>query len=162
MTVALLRLLPAAALAHIVEEFVWPGGFRDWYARYRPETRTSFTPRYAILVNSIFVLACAAPLATAPAPDGVALWLTMAALQVGNALFHLRATFAMREYSPGVVTATLLYLPLAAIGYAHFVRSGLASPATAVMAALLGLSYGPLSAAIHRARSRRALRKVEP
>jgi hypothetical protein len=37
--------LPIAAAAHVFEEFAFPGGFKEWYARYRPETATSFTPR---------------------------------------------------------------------------------------------------------------------
>ncbi len=35
---ALIRWLPlGAVMLHLLEEFVWPGGFADWYRWYRPE-----------------------------------------------------------------------------------------------------------------------------
>lgn len=146
--------LPAAALAHIFEEFVYPGGFTAWYARYRPETALTFTRGFAIGINVALVVGCAAPIISRP-PQSVALWLTMAALVAGNALFHLRAAYKMRVYSPGVITSVLLYLPIAAAGYPHFVRSGEASPGTALAAFVLGGSYNFISAYRTRALARR-------
>ena len=37
--------LGAAAL-HVSEEFLLPGGFMDWYRRYRPLVQRSITPRF--------------------------------------------------------------------------------------------------------------------
>jgi uncharacterized protein with HXXEE motif len=146
--------LPAAALAHIFEEFVYPGGFTAWYARYRPETALSFTRGFAIGINVALVAGCAAPLVSRP-PQSVALWLTLAALVAGNALFHVRGVYVLRSYSPGVITSVLLYLPLAIAGYPHFLRSAEASPGTALAALVLGGSYNFISAWRHRLRARR-------
>jgi hypothetical protein len=88
-------------------------------------------------------------------PRGSALWLTIAAVLVANAMFHVRATLRMREYSPGLVTSLSLYLPLGIYGYLYLVRSGQASVGTAVLAALLGGSYNWISAGMHRRRARR-------
>jgi uncharacterized protein with HXXEE motif len=152
---ALFWALPIAAAAHVFEEFVFPGGFKRWYARYRPETAVSFTPAFAVGINALMLVGCSLPLLQGPVPQSIALWLTLAALLAGNAVFHARATLKMREYSPGLATALLLYLPLAAIGFAHFLRTGEASMGTAVAAALLGGSYSFWSAMNHRRRARR-------
>ena len=48
-----------AASLHVCEEFVYPGGFRQWYASYRPEIASSLSVGYLVLVNAIMLAACA-------------------------------------------------------------------------------------------------------
>src|SRR6185436_13125868 len=86
---------------------------------------------------------------------GPAFFLTFIALLAGNGVFHLYATARTRRYSPGVITGALLYIPLAAIGYATLVRDDRASLATALTAALIGGSYHLVSVANHRRRAAR-------
>jgi len=148
---------PAVAVAaHIVEEFVFPGGFSAWYRQYRPDAAVSFTPAFAVGINALLVAVCLAIPLQGLGPQGVALWLTIASLVIGNAVFHVRAVIRGREYSPGVVTSLLLYIPLGVYGYVYFVRSGRASLGTALSAAVLGGSYNLISVWIHRRRARRA------
>jgi hypothetical protein len=154
-TTALFWALPIAAAAHVFEEFGFPGGFKEWYARYRPETAISFTPAFAIGINALLLVLCSIPLLLGLTPQAVALWLTIAAVLVGNTIFHARATLKMREYSPGLVTALLLYLPLGIVGFNHFLRAGYASVGTAISAALIGAAYNVFSANNHRRRARR-------
>jgi hypothetical protein len=162
-TTALFWTLPIAAAAHVFEEFAFPGGFKEWYARYRPETATSFTPVFAIGINTLLLVLCSIPLLGGPTPRSVALWLTLAAVLVGNTIFHARATLKMGEYSPGLVTALLLYLPLGIIGFTHFLRAGYASAGTAISAALIGGAYNVFAANNHRRRARRhAEQTIEP
>lgn len=157
MTEILLWALPIAAAAHIVEEFVYPGGFKAWYARYRPETVKSFTPGFAIGINALLIVVSLAPALKPAQPSSIALWLTVAAIVAGNAVFHLRAVFTMRDYSPGVITGVALYVPIALVGYWHFVATGRASVGTAVAAAILGGSYNWFSLFNHRRRAKRAV-----
>src|SRR5262245_28289458 len=147
--------MPIAALLHITEEFFLPGGFRAWYARYRPETSVSFTTTFAVLINALLLAVCLVPPLLGPTPRTVALWLTIAALLAGNAWFHLRGALVTRQYSPGVVTGFLLYLPLAILGFYSFLHAGLASGGTALSAAVIGVSYDLVSARLHRRRARR-------
>jgi hypothetical protein len=154
----LLKALPLAAAAHVFEEFVFPGGFRAWYARYRPETAVSFTTTFAVGINALFLVVCSLPLLSVPSPQAIALWLTLAAVVFGNAVFHARGTLKMREYSPGVVTGVLLYMPLAVVGFLHFVQVGEATLGTAIVAALLGGSYSLFTVINHRRRARRVAR----
>ena len=151
----------ACVMAHICEEFVFPGGFSEWYRRYRPDAAVSFTPRYAVGINALLVALCLVIPLQGIRREGAALWLTIAAVLFANVLFHLRAVLRTREYSPGVVTATLLYVPLAVYGYWVFVRSGRASVGTAICAAVLGGSYNFVSAWMHHRRARRARARAD-
>jgi hypothetical protein len=142
-----------AVLLHIIEEFAWPGGFLAWYRRYRPWIAKSLTVRFAVIVNGVLILACLCAGVFGRTPRGAALWLTVAAVLLSNVGFHVLASVQTRGYSPGVITAVLLYLPLAAYGYWSFVHAGLASWSTAVTALLLGLSYPIFSLLNHRRRA---------
>ena len=72
-----------------------------------------------------------------------------------NAVFHLRGYMATRRYSPGMITALGLYVPLATYGFMTTLQSGTASLATAAIAIALGVSYQFWSDANHRRRARR-------
>ena len=82
---------------------------------------------------------------------GVAYWLTFMAVMSSNGIWHAVASYRSRSYSPGLITGMLVYVPLAAYGFVHFVRLGQASAGTAIVAALLGGSYHLWSALYHRA-----------
>ena len=147
-----------AIAAHLIEEFVFPGGFLAWHRRYRPEHAASIGPRFAVVANGLMLLLVLAIAINGPAsPFGIFQWLVLAALLVTNAAFHLRAVVTTRIYSPGVVTAALLYVPLGVLGSAWLLRTGAVSAGTAAVAFLVGGSYPFISAALHRRRA--ALRK---
>jgi hypothetical protein len=146
----------AAAVLHIVEEFVWPGGFLAWYRSYRPEIASSLTPRFIVIVNGLLLAVTAAAGMLGFSENGVALWLTTAAIELGNAGFHVLGTIRTRRYSPGVVTGVLLYVPIALYGFPYFVRRGLASSGTAAFALAFGLLYPVWSVWNHRRRAARA------
>ncbi|MDQ6624606.1 MAG: HXXEE domain-containing protein [Verrucomicrobiota bacterium] len=142
----------------MLEEFVWPGGFKAWWRIYRPGTAGNVSDRYLIGINALLIaISLVVAIAVSHARgNGVAAWLTLAALLFSNAIFHVVGAFETKRYSPGMVTGLLLYGPLAGIGYAHFLRDGRASPGTAVLAALLGGSYHFIAFANHRRRARLA------
>ena len=61
-------------------------------------------------------------------------------LMLANAIFHLVATIALRRYSPGVVTGTLLCLPFSLLFLRAVVRDlGIPVPAVGAMALLGGV-----------------------
>ena len=159
-----------AAILHIVEEFVYPGGFASWDREYRPSIRDSITPRLHLIMNTLLLVACLlVPVAGMPGgaimvgglrfrsaiPPSLAVagWLTLAALLFSNALFHLLGTYRTGRVSPGVRTGLLLYVPMALFGYFHFLRTGQASVATATGAAILGGSYHAWAELGHRWRA---------
>ena len=142
------------AALHIFEEFVWPGGFLEWYRSYRPEFAASLTPRFAIVINSILLVAGFALGWLGPTWErGLSFWLILSALLAANAIFHIIGVIRLHRYSPGVVTGTVLYLPLFFWGYGHFINDGDASWRFAITSFLLGASYQLWSILNHRIRS---------
>jgi hypothetical protein len=152
-----------AATLHIIEEFVFPGGFAAWDRTYRPAIRKSITGRFHVLVNAALLLLCLQIAFLARAADaaaqriGVAAWLAVSVLLVSNAVFHVVGTWRTRTYSPGVVTGIFLYVPLAVLGYWHFLSTGRVSWPVAAVAATVGGSYHAWAALLHKARAHRAM-----
>ena len=142
-----------AAALHIVEEFVWPGGFQTWYRQYRPEIAKSLSTTYLVLINGLLLALCALSGYLGFTPRGAALFLTIIAVLGGNGVFHLWATLRRKRYSPGVVTGIALYVPLAIYGYIAVLHAGLATVETAIVSAVMGSSYQWISVANHRRRS---------
>lgn len=68
------------AALHIAEEFVWPGGFADWYRRYRPDLAPGITSKFLIRINALLLLVCLGAGLLGVGRQGAALWLTIAAL----------------------------------------------------------------------------------
>jgi hypothetical protein len=146
--------LTAAALVHISEEFVWPGGFKAWYVSYRPEIAASITDRFLIVINALLIGATVNIGLAGGTSQGIAAWLTAASVMFSNAIFHLVAALRTRRYSPGMLSGLFIYIPLAIYGFAHFVGQGRASTSTALVAFAVGGSYQFFSVGGHRLRSR--------
>ena len=116
MPITLLFWLPLfAAIAHMFEEFVWPGGFAAWYRKYRPEIAGSLTKRYLIIVNAALLFGLLSVGIDRRTVIGPAFLLTMVALLFGNGVFHVFASIRTRMYSPGTVTGAMLYIPIGVV-----------------------------------------------
>ena len=124
---------------HVFEEFAWPGGFSSWYAAIKPETAVSFTPIYALAINSIYIVVALALAWVGPTwSRGVSLWLVLAAIGASNALFHVWGVIRLRRYSPGVVTGVFLFIPLCVWGIWHFLVTQEATLSLVVTSLALG------------------------
>ena len=130
-----------AALLHMFEEFAFPGGFACWFRRYRPESASDITVKKLVTINALLLLFCLGGPITTDKSFGIAEWLTVTALFFGNAIFHIRAAIAMREYSPGLITSVFLYMPLAIAGYIYFLEFGNVPLRTALIAFFIGVSF---------------------
>jgi len=139
----------AAALLHITEEFVYPGGFPVWYRRYRKDP-SKITSRFLVIVNGALLIACLNVVQLGLTPPGAVGWLAIMTLLCSNGIWHVWASIKSRSYSPGVVTGMVVYIPLVIYGYVHFLRAGLVSGLTAAVAGMVGGSYHLWSALYHR------------
>ena len=150
--------LAGAASIHIIEEFAFPGGFKAWWCAYKPDIAASVSNRFLIIINGILIAfsVIVALAVSAPKGNGVAAWLTLAALLFSNAIFHIIGAIQTKRYSPGMISGIVLYIPLAIYGFAHFLRSGQASMRTALLAFAIGGSYHLVSFANHRRRAQAA------
>jgi hypothetical protein len=146
--------LPISEVLHIIEEFIYPGGFRTWYRNYRQHYNVSATPKYLIIVNSVLIILSVLPLFL-DTQQGPALWLSMASVVFFNSIFHIQASLRSRRYSPGMVTSILLYIPISIYGYWYFISLHITSEAQAVVSSMTGIVYLIFSVLNHKRRARR-------
>jgi hypothetical protein len=106
----LLWLFPAAFAAHVVEESLAGETFPVWLARVAGEP-LPFGAFLVINLVGVIVVAGAVGAATRRESAG---WLAVAiaTLVSLNALLHLAGTVVTAAYSPGLITAVVLYAPL--------------------------------------------------
>jgi hypothetical protein len=139
-----------AILAHLCEEFLWPGGFIDWYRHYPPGFTAAVSARFIVIINIIFVALAVTPPLLGPSPRAWATWVVLVGIAGINGLFHLVATVRGRQYSPGVITGALLYVPLAVIGTIHLHQQGVVSTGTVAQAVIIAGAYQLWSSRKHR------------
>lgn len=106
---------------HMVEEFTL--GFVPWADRYFG----GFDWTQNLIGNSAYLLLLALACYLYARKPGRNLWLGMAGAMwvLSNAFIHLSATILGGEYSPGVVTATILYIPAGLLFLLRWGRRGL-------------------------------------
>lgn len=132
--------LPVAVfLPHVAEEW---SEFPAWATRHFGATSRAYYvySHVALIAAEVFICRRAA----SGAADST--WPLLAtAVQVvlaTNALFHLTTTFLFREYSPGVVTGTLLFLPATGFLIGRTLRDRLLSTSELGVATALGVVVG--------------------
>lgn len=131
--------------AHEWEEFGFPGGFRRWFnvdVCRSTDPDTPLTKKQAALNHMPLML-----LFPFLAVVGTRWpWIGLAGLYslVADGFFHLSASGITRRYSPGLVTALLLYLPLGVSATYYLVATGqvsLTGLLAAVFSGVLGLNF---------------------
>jgi len=143
-----------AAIFHIIEEFLFPGGFIDWYTRYKPDIKKSISKRFLILINAGLLILCYDIGALGPSQLGIIAWLVVMALLGANGIWHLKGVLKTHTYSPGIVTGIIFYLPLSFYGYFYFLLTDQVSIFIAIAALIIGSSYQIWSNLFHRFRSK--------
>jgi hypothetical protein len=132
--------IPALAfLAHVAEEYP---RFPEWATRHfgatsRPWYVYSHIPLIAAAVGASFL--------ASGAPEGTLFPFLATTIQwvlATNAVFHVATTFIFREYSPGVVSAVLLFLPGTAYFFERTVREALLTVPQVALAIAIGTAVG--------------------
>lgn len=114
--------LPISFCLHVMEEFLLPGGFIEWYHRYRPKF-ARVKPSHYVKVNGIGFLLILETAIKASKGSGYNGLLIVWGLLSCNAVFtHLLGAVKTRQYSPGMVTGIALYLPLTVLSYIAVVQ----------------------------------------
>jgi Protein of unknown function with HXXEE motif len=116
-----------ALIAHVWEEFRFPGGFAEMVT-----ARLNFAladPQVAKLIVVAYILY----LAFVPLFFPGVIWLSMAAMLLGvlEPVFHVAAIKLFHQknfYSPGLITAAGLLLPVGAYGIVYIVQHHLMKP----------------------------------
>lgn len=109
--------LPISFVFHLIEEFVFPGGFIKWYHHYRPQFEAD-TPFHYFKVNAIGFLAILATAISTSMGKGYMGLLIVWGFLSCNALFtHVSGAIRTKEYSPGMITGIVLDLPFTVLSY---------------------------------------------
>ncbi len=134
--------IPAAIfLAHIAEEY---RRFPEWATRHFGATSRAWYVYSHLPLVAASIAICGWAQAAPPRTTWPFLATSLQWILATNALFHLGTTIRFREYSPGVVTGLVLFLPATAYLLARTLREDLLSSFQVVMALGSGSIVGAL------------------
>lgn len=105
-----LLLAPLVYAIHHAEEHLL-FNFRAWRLRYFADNNALSTEAVLVVLMSVSMVYL---LLHATIRTKVTVWVAITflmATQVHNAIFHLGATIVFRDFSPGLITAMVLYVP---------------------------------------------------
>jgi hypothetical protein len=131
-------MMATASWLHLFEEFVYPGGFLRWIRLWFPSAKLGVGD--AIVINALFVGFVAMPLVS-DVRGAPIVAISIPAILIINAFLHVGGMVATQRYSPGVVTAVLLYWPIGGYSVVSMARDWNLSPATVAKGLLLGLCW---------------------
>ncbi len=138
-------LLPIVIFFHVTEEFLFPGGFMEWYKEFMPSKTTGIKASYLVWINTVMIGVCIFPLYYGDTATGISFWYCISLSTAINACFHILGVIKLKKYSPGVITGVLLYIPLFIIGSTQFLASGQIPVSTVVVCTAAAIGYHILS-----------------
>lgn len=160
MDLSILWLVPIVYLIHILEE---SPRFPAWAVKVRMITSMSFG-EFALgnIIFMAYVLVSVSLAIFYTSEWTLVLGLSTAAWIFSNFLIHAYYTVRYGEYSPGVVTASALYAPVAVFIFYNFIVSGILNTVDIILAIIIGFGvmYVPLAIQMHRTKT--MLKKSEP
>ncbi len=128
-----------ASIIHIVEEYVYPGGFPAVMKRTAPRFAPQITTRFAVVINGLQLVLCL--VAIVVGQRNLVFSLSVAGLLLINGLVHAGGSIRLRGYAPGVISGLVFYLPLSIYACASFVASGQITASELLVSGVLGLLY---------------------
>jgi hypothetical protein len=137
MDLYILWLVPAAYFVHILEE---SPRFVPWAQKYlgAPETFGQFVLGNVIFMAYVIISTSLAIFYTNEWT--LILGLSAAAWIFSNFLIHAYFTLRTGIYSPGIVTAGAIYVPVSLYIYSNFWTSGLLSPIDFILSFIIGFA----------------------
>ena len=133
-----IALLIAAGI-HILEEYIFPGGFAKAFNKLIPRASHLFTVKFHIVVNGVFILICI--IATIIGRANYVLSMSAFGLIFANAMLHIRGAIIQKGYYPGVLSGMFIYIPLAIYAFIYIITSKQLTWIQAVLSFTLGLFY---------------------
>jgi len=131
--------LPIAAAIHIIEEYIFPGGFAEAFGKLLPRASHLFTLKFHIIVNGLFFLLCLISAFIGKA--NLVLSMSIFGLIFANAVLHIRGAIIKKGYYPGVISGVFIYIPITVYAYSLFITSQQLTWMQAGLSFLLGVLY---------------------
>lgn len=132
----LVLLAPPAYLLHILEE---ASGFVVWTRLYPTLFSNTLSTTIFVITNAVYMSLVVVAVLLCARRSAVTLGLAVIVFLFSNAVFHIGFTIFSGIYSPGTVTAVVLYVPLTVAGFYSANREGLLGIRRVLMALLLGV-----------------------
>ena len=104
-------LAPLVYIIHHTEEHII-FNFREWRERYFLDNNSLTTEEMLMRLIGVFLIILFVHLSTKNRLSAFIVIFFLMGSQVVNAVFHVFFSFYYSDFSPGAITATLLYLPL--------------------------------------------------
>ena len=98
------------ALHHFEEMIIF--NFRDWKLRYFPDNNSISTEAILCILISLLLIFVIIHLVKNQRASAHLIIYFLITTQVTNAFFHIFFSFYYQDFSPGTITAVLLYLPV--------------------------------------------------
>ena len=128
-----------ASILHMGEEYFFPGGFMTVMKRMNPAFAPFVNVPMAVVINGLQLVLCIIVIFVGR--SNLAFSLSAASLLFINGLAHLGGSIRLKGYVPGVITGSVLYLPLSVYAFYYFTVSGELNVLDTVTAAWLGMLY---------------------
>ena len=107
----LIVLSPLIYAIHHFEEHVLYN-FREWRLKYFSDNNAFSTETILIILSSLLLIFIFTHLIKNNRASAHLVLFFLMTTQVVNALFHIFFSFYFKDFSPGAITGTLLYLPV--------------------------------------------------
>ncbi len=122
-----LLLAPLAyAIHHTEENLIFD--FRVWRLRYFADNNALSTEAVFVLLTAITLIYILMATTLRTRAAGWVMIIFLMASQVVNTVFHLGGTLVFQDFSPGLITALLVYVPVNVLILRAALRDGVASP----------------------------------
>jgi hypothetical protein len=128
-----------ASILHMTEEFFLPGGFVEVIRKVNPTFGAFVNAPAAVVINGLQLMLCVIVIFVGR--SSIAFGLSPAGLIFVNGLVHLAGAIKLKGYSPGVVTGTVVYIPLSIFAFYYFASTGQLTLSDGLTAAALGIAY---------------------
>lgn len=101
---------------HVLEEFVFPGGFAAEFKRMASVIHLKITNRWLIVTNILFLSVVTLSVLI----NTKAFGLSVITVTFINGLLHIGKSIQVKRYFPGLVTAILFYIPAGVFAFCSF------------------------------------------
>ncbi len=130
---ALLILVVISAFIHVVEEYKF--GWVEWANGFFSE----ITVKQFMVINVLFIVLCV--IAALIGKKHIVFSSSVFSLLLLNALVHIAPTIKQRTFSPGMVSAVFLFVPIGIMGYVNILSNNLLTIYQFMISILLGVLW---------------------
>ena len=126
----------AYAFHHCEESIIF--NFRAWRSLYFPDNKLPSTELMIVILMAISLVYIILHFIVQNRASAQSVIIFLMATQVNNMIFHTGGTIVFQDFSPGLITATLLYMPVNIFISQKALQEGWVSKRSLIVLFLLG------------------------